>query len=55
MKKYLLFDADGTLYDFKKTESIALKALLEKYGQRHSFLYTTKGIGNAGICMKMGK
>ena len=32
MKKYLLFDADGTLYDFKKTESIALKALLEKYG-----------------------
>ena len=32
MAKYLLFDADGTLYDFKATESIALKRVFEANG-----------------------
>lgn len=32
MAKYLLFDADGTLYDFKATENIALRKVFEKYG-----------------------
>ena len=32
MAKYLLFDADGTLYDFKATESVALKRVFENYG-----------------------
>ena len=31
MGKYLLFDADGTLYDFNATESIALKDLFGYY------------------------
>ena len=30
MKEYLLFDADGTLYDFGKTEKIALSALFNE-------------------------
>ena len=32
MAKYLLFDADGTLYDFKATERIALRRVFEKNG-----------------------
>lgn len=32
MAKYLLFDADGTLYDFKATERIALRKVFEKNG-----------------------
>ena len=32
MKEYLLFDADGTLYDFGKTEKIALSALFNELG-----------------------
>mgnify|MGYP004642171395 CR=1 FL=1 len=31
MGKYLLFDADGTLYDFNATESIALKDIFRYY------------------------
>lgn len=36
MAKYLLFDADGTLYDFGKTEKIALSTLFSRYGLDYS-------------------
>lgn len=32
MEKYLLFDADGTLYDFGASENIALRDLFSHYG-----------------------
>jgi putative hydrolase of the HAD superfamily len=37
MKKYklLIFDADETLYDFKKAEEIALSSTLEFFGQKY--------------------
>lgn len=36
MSKYLLFDADGTLYDFGATEKIVLKALFDRYNIPYS-------------------
>lgn len=36
MAKYLLFDADGTLYDFGKTEKIALSTLFSRYDLAYS-------------------
>ena len=31
-KKYLLFDADNTLYDFSATEKLALSKVFEEFG-----------------------
>lgn len=31
MYKYLLFDIDGTILDFKAAENLAIKALFKKY------------------------
>ena len=45
-KKYLLFDADNTLYDFTATEKAALKRLFGKYSISES-LYPVYHRGNA--------
>ena len=37
-KKYLLFDADNTLYDFNASEAAALRRMFSQYGIDSSLL-----------------